>query len=206
MKAFQNVARFSLKATKAAFRWFRATISTTVVKWVLWLNGVKFGKHLHAIGIPSVNMSLGGKAEIGDGFHIRTGVSNTEVGSVGCRIRVGPKGVLKIRNRVGMSNATIVCDDSVTIGDDVFIGGGVQIFDTNFHSTDAAIRTLEHEDKSQVRTAPISIGSRVFIGANAIVCKGVVIGDEAVIAAGAVVAHPVPAGETWAGNPARRVR
>jgi acetyltransferase-like isoleucine patch superfamily enzyme len=206
MNAFQNAARISLKVAKASFRWFRAIGSTNVVKWAFWLNGVKYGKCLHAIGIPSVNVSLGGTAEIGDGFHIRTGVSNTEVGSVGSRIRVGPKGVLKIGNHVGMSNATIVCDESVTIGDEVFIGGGVQIFDTNFHSTDAAIRTLDHEDKSQVRTAPVSIGSHVFVGVNAIICKGVVIGVGAVVAAGAVVVHSIPAGETWAGNPAKKVR
>ena len=137
---------------------------------------------------------------------IRTGLHDTEVGTVGSRIRVGPKGVLRIGDRVGMSNVTIVCEESVAIGNDVFIGGGVQIFDTNFHSTAAAVRTSGRETRADVRTASVYIGSRVFIGVNAIICKGVTIGDEAVIAAGSVVVCDVSAGEIWGGNPAIRIR
>ena len=170
------------------------------------LNGIRFGRGLKAIGVPSVNVSLGGSATIGERFTIRTGCGNTEIGSVGSRIRVGPKGILKIGDCVGMSNATIVCEESVEIGDDVLIGGGVQIFDTNFHSTDASIRISGHESRSDVKTAPVRIGARAFLGANAIVCKGVTIGDEAVVAAGSVVVGDIPAGETWGGNPARRIK
>ena len=169
------------------------------------LNGIRFGRGLKAIGVPSVNVSLGGSATIGEWFTIRTGCGNTEIGSVGSRIRVGPKGILRIGDRVGMSNATIVCEESVEIGDDVFIGGGVQIFDTNFHSTDASVRTSGRESRADVKTAPVRIGARAFLGANAIVCKGAIIGDEAVIAAGSVVVSSVPAGETWGGNPAGRI-
>ena len=170
------------------------------------LNGISFGRGLKAIGIPSVNVSLGGSATIGERFTIRTGCGNTEIGSVGSRIRVGPKGILRIGDRVGMSNATIVCEESVEIGDDVLLGGGVQVFDTNFHSTDASIRTSGRESRADVKTAPVRIGARAFLGANAIVCKGAIIGDEAVIAAGSVVVSSVPAGETWGGNPARRIK
>lgn len=170
------------------------------------LNGVRFGRGLKAVGIPSVNVSLGGVATIGERFTIRTGCGNTEVGSFGSRIRVGPKGILRIGDRVGASNATIVCEESVEIGDDVLIGGGVQIFDTNFHSTVADVRASGRGTRADVRTAPICIGSRVFIGANALICKGVTIGDEAVVAAGSVVVGAVPAGETWGGNPARRIK
>ena len=170
------------------------------------LNGIRYGHGLRAIGIPSVNMSLGGSATIGERFAIRTGCGNTEVGLVGSRIRVGPKGVLAIGDRVGMSNATIVCEESVEIGDDVFLGGGVQVFDTNFHSTDAFVRTSSRETRADVRTAPVRIGARAFLGANALVCKGVSIGDAAVVAAGSVVVCDIPDGETWGGNPARRIQ
>ena len=116
------------------------------------------------------------------------------------------KSVLRIGNRVGMSNATVVCEESVEIGDDVLLGGGVQVFDTNFHSTDAVVRASGCETRADVRTAPVRIGSRVFVGANALICKGARIGDEAVVAAGSVVVCDVPAGETWGGNPARRIK
>lgn len=170
------------------------------------LNGIRFGRRLKAIGVPSVNVSLGGSATIGERFSIRTGCGNTEIGSVGSRIRVGPKGILRIGDRVGMSNTTIVCEESVEIGDDVFIGGGGQIFDTNFHSTDASIRISIRGSHAEVKTAPVRIGARAFLGANTIVCKGTTIGEEVVIAAGSVVVGNVPAGETWGGNPAKRIK
>ena len=194
------------KVVKLVSRLIRTKFSTSVTRLLFRLNGIRCGKRLRAVGIPSVNVSLGGRAEIGDGFHVRTGLGATEVGSVGTRIRVGPSGVLKIGNRVGMSNATLFCANRITIGDDVFIGGGVQIFDTNFHSTDASIRISGRETRSEVRTAPVCIGNRAFLGSNAIVCKGVSIGDGSIVAAGSVVVRDIPDGETWGGNPATRIR
>lgn len=51
----------------------------------------------------------------------------------------------------------------------------------------------------------VKVGNRVFFGSGARVMPGLTIGDDAVIGAGAVVMRSVPAGETWAGNPARRI-
>lgn len=167
-------------------------ISTVLFKIVLRCNGVALGKNVRAIGIPKVNVSLGGVCLIGDAFYCRTGYFFTEVGSVGSRILVGPKGVLKIGNNVGMSNATIVADEAVTIGDNVLIGGGVQIFDTNFHSTDASIRSSGKESRADVKTKPVVIGNNVFIGTNAIICKGVRISDGAIVPARAVVYKDLP--------------
>jgi acetyltransferase-like isoleucine patch superfamily enzyme len=52
---------------------------------------------------------------------------------------------------------------------------------------------------------PIRIGRSVFIGARAIILKGVEIGDAAIIGAGAVVTRDVPPAAIFAGNPAREV-
>ncbi|WP_454130412.1 DapH/DapD/GlmU-related protein [Microbacterium aurum] len=49
----------------------------------------------------------------------------------------------------------------------------------------------------------MTIGDRVFIGANAVINMGVTIGDGAVVGAGAVVTSDVPAGVVVAGVPAR---
>ena len=51
----------------------------------------------------------------------------------------------------------------------------------------------------------VTIGDRVKIGMNTCVRPRVVIGDGARIGCGSVVIRDVPAGETWAGNPARRI-
>lgn len=45
-----------------------------------------------------------------------------------------------------------------------------------------------------------------FIGARSIICKGVTIGDHAMIAAGSVVVGDVPANEVWGGNPAKFIK
>jgi len=52
----------------------------------------------------------------------------------------------------------------------------------------------------------IHIGKNVHVGCNTTFCKPVTIGDEAIIGACSVVTHDIPAGEVWAGNPARFIR
>lgn len=205
----QVMQRFLVKLFKVisvCFRCIRGWVSTFFVRMVFHCTGVRFGKRCRTIGFPAVRVSLGGIATIGDDFYWRTGVANTDVGNVGSRLYVGPGGLLTIGNHVGMSNATIVCHRSVTIGNQVHVGGGVQIFDTDFHSLDPAIRNADHEDLAAARTAPVVIGNGCLLGANAIICKGVTIGDNAVIGAGSVVVCDVGAGEIWAGNPAKKIR
>jgi len=111
---------------------------------------------------------------------------------------------LRIGSRVGISNAAIVCHDSVTIGDRTIIGGGSKIYDTDFHSLDYRERgDYLHET---VVTKPVVIGEDVFIGGHCIILKGVTIGDRSIVGAGAVVTKDIPADEVWGGNPARRIR
>ncbi len=53
---------------------------------------------------------------------------------------------------------------------------------------------------------PVIIGDNVLIGANAVVLEGVQVGDGAVVAAGAVVTEDVPAGAVVAGSPAKIIK
>jgi acetyltransferase-like isoleucine patch superfamily enzyme len=55
-------------------------------------------------------------------------------------------------------------------------------------------------------TRPIRIGARSFVGGGAVVLPGVTIGNEAIVAAGAVVMDDVPDRCIVAGNPARVIR
>jgi acetyltransferase-like isoleucine patch superfamily enzyme len=174
------------KLIKAINRKINRVWSTFCTHIIFWGNGIKH-HDIIAYGIPCVNVSLGGRCFIGKKFCVRTGIKNSEVGLLGTRILVGRSGVLQIGNNVGMTNATIVAQESVTIGDNVMIGGGVQIFDTNFHSTDAKNRTRGKETPDDVKKKLVVIGNNVFIGTNAIICKGVVIPDETIVPAGSVV-------------------
>ncbi len=105
-------------------------------------------------------------------------------------------------DNTGFSNITIVACTRISIGEHVYIGAGVCVYDTDFHS-------LRHQDRitrDSGAKAPVTIGNGVFIGAQAIILKGVTIGDDSVIGAGAVVAKNVPAGEIWGGNPAKFIK
>lgn len=86
------------------------------------------------------------------------------------------------------------------------IGAGCMIMDSNFHSTDWRDRLDRRKDIQNHRNAAVKIGDVVFIGARSIICKGVTIGDHAMIAAGSVVVSDVPANEVWGGNPAKFIK
>ena len=71
-----------------------------------------------------------------------------------------------------------------------------------------AVFTNDKAPRSRVRPeafARTRVGAGASIGGGAVILPGVTIGERAMIGAGAVVTKDVPAGETWVGNPARRV-
>lgn len=119
-----------------------------------------------------------------------------------CKIAVGKDAVLSFKGRVGMSNTVIVATNRIEIGDNVMIGGGVTIVDSDFHSMDWRDWFTDN-DAAKASSSPVIIGDNVFIGMNAILLKGVHIGDGAVIGAGSVVTKDIPSNEVWAGNPAK---
>lgn len=71
---------------------------------------------------------------------------------------------------------------------------------------DAGRNMIASKDWSVVKTAPIHINEKVWIGMNAIILKGVTIGEGAIVGAGSVVTKDVPPWTVVAGNPARVVK
>jgi acetyltransferase-like isoleucine patch superfamily enzyme len=114
-------------------------------------------------------------------------------------------GVIAVGNGSGLSSAILSACSSITIGENVKIGGNVRIFDHDYHSLDFKERR-GREKKENIKTRPVRIGNDVFVGTNAMILKGVTIGDRAIIGAGSVVTSRVPPDEVWAGNPARFVK
>lgn len=168
------------------------------VRCGLW--GVSTDDKVRFLGIPRIRNL--GAIKIGRGTRIISDSRNFVGSEVKTSFETGPNGSIDIGSNVGMSNCIIISQCRVAIGDEVFIGGGVKIYDNDFHSTDPDKRLNNPEI---IPSAPIEIKSRAFIGGHSIILKGVTIGENAVIGAGSVVTKSVGNNEIWAGVPAKRI-
>lgn len=121
------------------------------------------------IGRDGSLLSLGKRVEISE---------NCLIDAVGGKISLGE---FVFINRGGM----IVSMDSVTIGAHTDIGPNLVIYDHDHSFRDGR--------RDEFVTAPVTIGSNVWIGANCTILKGVTVGDNSVIAAGSTVTRDVPA-------------
>ena len=171
-------------------------------RMVLYYKQIVVGKNLCIKGRLLIQGR--GKIEIGDNVTIYSHYAVNPIGGDRTVFQIMEGASLKIGDRVGMSHVVITAYDSVTIEDEVMLGAGCKIFDTDFHSLDYEERVLGRDKK--VGTAPVKIKRGAFIGAGSIILKGVTVGEKSVIGAGAVVTKDVPDGEIWAGNPARYIR
>lgn len=115
-------------------------------------------------------------------------------------IWVYPNAVLSLQSGYINAGTQLRCMERITIGPGCAIGRNVLIMDFDAHEI-----TYTDGTKNRI-TAPITIGSHVWIGAGATILKGVTIGDNAVIGAGSVVTRDVPPNTVVAGNPARIIR
>ena len=117
------------------------------------------------------------------------------------RIECLENAILEIGDKTYVNHdSEIRCRKHISIGNNCSIAYGVLIQDSDYH----IVYSENGEPKPQ--TKPVTIGNNVWIGANAIVLKGVSIGDGAIVAAGSVVARDIPANTLVAGNPARVVK
>lgn len=125
-----------------------------------------------------------GPARLGNGFKL----------SVAGRVTFGPEFVLSAESQ-------IVCEESITFGSGCLVSWDALIIDSDFHP-------IYSEDREPTpQRAPIVLGDRVWIGARASLLKGVELGNDAIVAAGAIVTQPEPASNVLlGGSPARVLR
>lgn len=121
--------------------------------------------------------------------------------------------MITVGDRCYIGKSHLVAAEKISIGNDVVIAWGVTIVDHNSHSVDWSIRRQDiinwHKgikDWMDIGIAPINIADRVWIGFNAIIMKGVTLGEGCVVGAGSVITKDVPPYVIVAGNPARIIR
>jgi acetyltransferase-like isoleucine patch superfamily enzyme len=124
------------------------------------------------------------------------------------------------RNYIG-ADTKFYCINNISVGNDVLLSWGCTIIDNNSHSLISQERKTDvldamqgaregvegkYKDWSVVKSAPIVIKDKAWIGSNSIIMKGVTIGEGAIVAAGSVVTKDVPDYAVVGGNPAKIIK
>lgn len=185
--------------------------------WNCMLCGLPFDSTMNIRGRLYVNRTslfmrikypniVKGEISIGRRFSCNNNLDSNSVGIFQpCFFNINASGSkITIGDNVGISGSTLNATTSITIGNNVLIGSGCLITDTDSHPLFAEDRILNRNDKT--KCAPIVIEDNSFIGARSIILKGVTIGTGAVVGAGSVVTKNVPPYAVVCGNPAKLIK
>jgi len=180
--------------------------SSGLKKIILKFLGASIGKNVYlGPGTLIISQSFS-KVMIGDDVFIAPGtmISVNQL-SIGMKTNIGYQSLLvgnslsigsscNISNRafIECSYAPIILENYVTLGGSVMIS-----------SHDGAYKQTQG---LRMKSKPIIIKERAFIGNNAILLPGIVIGEKAIIGAGAVVTKNIEEGKTVAGVPAKEIQ
>jgi acetyltransferase-like isoleucine patch superfamily enzyme len=165
--------------------------------------GVKLRSGWHLSGRPQFRVQgRGARISIGNRFTARSKSDGNSIGVFQPVIITAwcDNAVIEIGDEVGMSGCSITAEERISIGNRVSIGAGVLIMDTDAHSM-----VLGERKSGLGLTAPVIIEDDVFIGARAIILKGVRIGRGSIVGAGAVVVKDVLSLTIVGGNPAKPI-
>jgi acetyltransferase-like isoleucine patch superfamily enzyme len=134
----------------------------------------------------------------------------------GCSFALGANGTALIGDFTLLNGALVMAEERIEIGSHCLISWNVGIADSDFHPLEPAQRLIDahalapfykhRPPRPKLETRPVKIADNVWVGMNAIILKGVTIGENSVVAAGAVVVKSVPANCVVAGNPAAVVK
>jgi acetyltransferase-like isoleucine patch superfamily enzyme len=112
----------------------------------------------------------------------------------------GSKAVLRIGACSVLNGTRFGCTENIEIGKNCLLGDA-RIMDSDFHNTGRQRLSPD----APIPSKPVKIGNNVWIAAAAGILKGVHIGDDSILAFGAIASRSIPAGRIYGGNPAVEV-
>ena len=134
----------------------------------------------------------------------------------GCSFAIGENGRCTIGDFTLLNGALIMAEEKIQIGSYCLVSWNVGIADSDFHPLEPAQRLIDAQAlapyfknrpaRPPLKTAPVKICDNVWIGMNAVILKGVTIGENSVVAAGSIVTKSVEPNSVVAGNPAMVVK
>lgn len=187
-----------------AVHWIRKFWWRVAVPLRLRLAGVIVGKEVKFYGMPSIYLAANSRIVIMDRAIICSVSGFTALGvnhpvilrtlNPGSEIIIGPDS--------GISGGVLCAAKSISIGAECLIGANATIIDTDFHPI-ASFKRRFVNDPQAIATEPVLISDNVFVGAGAVVLKGVTIGRNSVVGASSIVTRSIPANSVAAGSPAK---
>lgn len=175
-------------------KWRRRVRGLPAVIWGRWVlrHATSVGIWTRVSGWPKINNH--GTMIIGSKVQIASSPIRSELACLsGGRLEIGAGTFINYGTSIGASSL-------IRIGRNCQIGNHCIMIDNDYHGIDLALRT------TMPPSQPIILGDNVWLGVRVTVLKGVQIGDGAVIGAGSVVTHDIPARAVAAGVPARILR
>ena len=130
----------------------------------------------------------------------------------GVHFDLGPAGRVRVGDFCYFTNAVLLCELEIVIGNYVLIGWNATIADTDFHPIAPAERIADaiacsplgkQRPRPAIARRAVVIEDDVWIGPNATILKGVRIGAGAIIEPGSLVTRDVAPGVRVMGNPAQ---
>lgn len=180
--------------------------STVLFHYILYVYGVDIKRNLTVRNATPVFWKQhGGKGKVSIGENVTFISYGDQSYNCKCKIMVEKNASLNIGNNTGFNGVLIYCQDCITIGNHVNVGGGSRIFDTDHHPVDWQKRR-KNGNGMLAKHAPVLIEDDVFIGTGCYIMKGVTIGARSIIGAGSVVTKSIPSDCIAAGNPCKVIK
>jgi len=171
-------------------------------------------------GTPPLNVSVGENSLINGDLAFKRFHSKLEKALVigahctmdGVHFDLGENGRMIVGDFCYFTNAVLLCEMEIRIGDYVVIGWNTTVTDTDFHPLSPAERIADAvacsplgkgRPRPEVLRKPVIIEDNVWVGPNATILKGVRIGAGAFVEAGSLVTRDVPPRARVLGNPAQ---